>query len=192
MFRDPFVTALDMDPFVFDPLPQGSGHIIRVLKLEPGAGEQPMCGSLHVVDLEDSNRQNYDALSYVWGNDDPSQQRSLGGRVLMVRPNLYNFLLRLRGKKSVRCFWTDAICIDQANSAEKSQQVSIMDRVYKQSSVTRVWLGEPDAATEYFVTWWINTRRQGTFKSRWWTPWVTGRSLSKKRRTLQLGFRNIV
>ncbi|KAJ4288049.1 hypothetical protein N0V90_012065 [Kalmusia sp. IMI 367209] len=41
-------------------------------------------------------------------------------------------------------FWIDAICINQEDLEEKSQQVSIMGDLYTKSAMTWVWLGERD------------------------------------------------
>ncbi|KAK7540341.1 heterokaryon incompatibility, partial [Phyllosticta paracitricarpa] len=37
--------------------------------------------------------------------------------------------------------WVDAICIDQANASEKTQQVSLMDQIYNNATQTIFWLG---------------------------------------------------
>ena len=41
-----------------------------------------------------------------------------------------------------RTLWIDAICIDQANSEERNQQVQMMSRIYTRSSNVCIWLGE--------------------------------------------------
>lgn len=47
--------------------------------------------------------------------------------------------------------WIDAICIDQQNTAERSQQVNLMDRIYKDAACVSVWLGRADVLTEIAV-----------------------------------------
>lgn len=37
--------------------------------------------------------------------------------------------------------WVDAICIDQVDDAERSQQVGIMDKIYKNAECVSVWIG---------------------------------------------------
>lgn len=146
-----------MESFAFDPLPAGPGHIIRVLRLEPGSGKQPLRGSLQLIDLDDPSCLAYDALSYVWGTDDPTKQIFLDGRALMIRPNLFDFLSSVGRKQLGRPIWTDAICIDQNNLAEKSAQVAMMGSIYEKSTCTRIWLGEPDLATRFFLECWVGT-----------------------------------
>ncbi|KAF2118500.1 heterokaryon incompatibility protein-domain-containing protein [Lophiotrema nucula] len=50
----------------------------------------------------------------------------------------------MRDSKSDRNFWADAICMDQDNKAEKSQQLPLMSRIYSEAKSVNVWLGEAD------------------------------------------------
>ncbi|KAH7008941.1 heterokaryon incompatibility protein-domain-containing protein [Ilyonectria destructans] len=54
-----------------------------------------------------------------------------------------------------RRMWVDAICIDQASTEEKIQQIGIMGDIYKTAASVRVWLGEQDDSSslvcEYFA-----------------------------------------
>lgn len=40
--------------------------------------------------------------------------------------------------------WIDAICINQSDADEKSQQVRMMTEIYARASLTFVWVGEED------------------------------------------------
>ncbi|KAF2112083.1 heterokaryon incompatibility protein-domain-containing protein [Lophiotrema nucula] len=44
--------------------------------------------------------------------------------------------------------WIDAICINQASLEERSSQVRLMDRIYRQAQKVLVWLGPADSMTE--------------------------------------------
>jgi hypothetical protein len=61
--------------------------------------------------------------------------------VLAVTESLHSTLKRLRTSKS-RLLWADAACINQDDSAEKSQQVRLMQRIYSSVSLVVVDLGE--------------------------------------------------
>jgi len=117
-----------------------------------------------------STQLPYDALSYVWGDpkvrhpieirssspieesDAPNKildnilKRDPGGKwvVVGVTTNLLAALRSLRREDKPRLLWVDALCIDQSNNAEKSQQVMIMSRIYAQAKQTIVWLGDPE------------------------------------------------
>jgi len=93
------------------------------------------------------------------------------GKLVLATRNLRNVLRRLRqfeyiqklapadtplGKmaadlahynKNVYTYWIDAICVDQDNLRERSEQVLLMSRIYRQAQCTIAWLGERDAYT---------------------------------------------
>lgn len=45
-------------------------------------------------------------------------------------------------------FWIDALCINQEDIHERSRQVALMSEIYRQASLTMIWLGESDEYTE--------------------------------------------
>lgn len=47
--------------------------------------------------------------------------------------------------RSLRALWVDAICINQADVRERSEQVAIMRDIYQHAERVLVWLGEEDA-----------------------------------------------
>jgi Heterokaryon incompatibility protein (HET) len=49
--------------------------------------------------------------------------------------------------KNTHLYWIDAICIDQSDLQERSEQVLHMCRIYRQAQCTVAWLGETDAYT---------------------------------------------
>jgi Heterokaryon incompatibility protein (HET) len=57
-----------------------------------------------------------------------------------VGENLGSALRSLR-KEEALCLWVDAICIDQDNSLEKTDQVQLMFQIYKVAEAVIVWLG---------------------------------------------------
>jgi hypothetical protein len=121
---------------------------IRLLRLEPGTGSAPLKCTLFHTRLGKS--PTYDALSYMWGLDHgPGQPKTTtlqtdNTRMMKVHENLGNALRCLRLKDQVRLLWVDAICINQANDAERGHQVRQMGRIYSQATTVRVWLGLPD------------------------------------------------
>src|SRR5271167_3607515 len=99
-----------------------TGHI-RLLELLPEiqdggntvASEVIQCRLLHVP-LKDA--KTYEALSYVWGHDDPSHEiqivedsTQLSSISIKVTQNLFNALKLLR-RDTPRILWIDQLCID--------------------------------------------------------------------------------
>ncbi|KAF8859326.1 heterokaryon incompatibility, partial [Acephala macrosclerotiorum] len=84
----------------------------------------------------------YEALSYVWGESDPPCWILCNGQRKSVTPNLGAALRRLRYKEKWRLVWIDAICVNQEDLDERSQQVMLMRNIYSPARRVIVWLGE--------------------------------------------------
>jgi hypothetical protein len=97
----------------------------------------------------------YEALSYAWGpahnrvaayveisNQCPSTPPSLAS--LSIGRNLASALRHLRYGDRARTSWIDAICINQADIAERDEQVTRMTDIDRLASRVIAWL-EPEA-----------------------------------------------
>ncbi|KAL8694774.1 MAG: hypothetical protein Q9218_000620 [Villophora microphyllina] len=132
--------------------------VIRLLRLERGDPDKPIICSFIVVSLaKGAERPPYEALSYYWGTDEPSNEigirRELDKRSLKsvanvfipqrfnIRKSLYEALKHFRTVKDDVILWIDALCIDQENETEKNQQVAQMARIYSSAAHVLVWLG---------------------------------------------------
>ncbi|KAL9036236.1 MAG: hypothetical protein Q9180_004415 [Flavoplaca navasiana] len=130
-----------MPSFVYTPL-DDDRHCVRLLIIKPGSSSVAI--DCHLVQVPLGDRPSYEALSYTWGSSEFTSSISLNGTDFQVTPNLGSALKRLRLDNEDRMMWIDAICIDQANIAEKNQQVQQMHRIYQSASRVVVWLG-PEA-----------------------------------------------
>ena len=95
------------------------------------------------------------AVSYACGQDPCNLPILLQSCIFQLRKNLHDFLQeytastnetydskapdRFSGDRDL--LWIDALCIDQENVAERSQQVQIMSKIYTQASKVIAWLG---------------------------------------------------
>lgn len=116
--------------------------LVRVLVMEPGRREQPIRCSLKVVNLASTQYIPYEALSYVWGPPDLAQAIQVNHSKFAVSTALFQALLHLRHHRKSRAIWIDAICINQADLAERGAQVLLMEHIYSKASRVVVWLGE--------------------------------------------------
>lgn len=115
---------------------------IRLLTILPALSEEaPLQTSLRTVSLRDDPK--FEALSYTWGNDEPRNKITINGRSHLVRDNLFAALRRLRWSFTSRHVWIDAICINQEDLHERSEQVKLMRNIYQQGTKVVVWIGEP-------------------------------------------------
>ncbi|KAI8627444.1 HET-domain-containing protein [Xylariaceae sp. FL1651] len=122
---------------------------IRLLDLIPDSG-RVRCRLRHVslAKLPDE----YETLSYCWGAQTTRQVKiSIDGLDFPIAKNLHAALLRLRHLDYDRpkTLWIDAICINQSDPVEKSNQISLMGDIYSLCRRVIIWIGEHDALTEY-------------------------------------------
>ncbi|KAK4211512.1 heterokaryon incompatibility protein-domain-containing protein [Rhypophila decipiens] len=160
---------------VYEALPDNSWF--RLLILQPS---DDMWAPIHCQLKPFSRNQarvTYEALSYAWNEGDREEPYSLfnwrpsrpkveekgdikwrpqqiicNGQELPVKGNLGCSLLHLRHPSRARAVWVDAICINQRDAAEVSEQIQMMPEIYGQAYRTVVWLGmesEAYAATIY-------------------------------------------
>jgi hypothetical protein len=113
---------------------------IRILYLLPGGYDDPVRCELHTVSL--SNEPGYEALSYSWGNQDIRHAIEVNGEEAYITTNLYNALRRLRLAERTRHIWADALCINQSDDTERSQQVGFMRDIYSSTNEAILWLGD--------------------------------------------------
>ncbi|ETS07232.1 HET-domain-containing protein [Trichoderma reesei RUT C-30] len=103
---------------------------IRMLHLECGSGSSlPQC-TLHRVSLRSDPPPKYEALSYTWGDENDRREIAVNGYIVDVTVNLYSALRRLRLENETRVLWIDALCINQTDLDERSQQVQLMRNIY--------------------------------------------------------------
>ncbi|KAJ3467958.1 hypothetical protein MRS44_005522 [Fusarium solani] len=146
----PVTSRVIPSDFFYDTLPLNEGGtLIRLLELLPGETAEPLVCNLVVEDMLDS--PVYEAVSYTWGNDtSPTHEAEVevNSVRLQVTPNLHACLLALRHRDASRMLWVDAICINQKNNQEKSEQVARMTSIYNSASNVLVYLGDGGEAEE--------------------------------------------
>ena len=120
------------------------GRTFRLLTIFPTLDEEePLrceCRSFNI-----DQAPQYEALSYVWGAPTPRANIWCNGQYIEVGPSLSQALRRLRYREAERIIWADAICINQADDAEKSHQVPMMGSIYSLARRVVVWLGHGEA-----------------------------------------------
>ena len=129
-----------MDRLVYQPLDSSKSEI-RLLSIVPDPLDGPVRCTLHVVSLDCT--PVFRALSYVWGDASITEDITIESCKLAVTTNLEAALRAVR-----RChrndgtempLWADAVCIEQANLAERSSQVKLMYRNFR-LGITRILL----------------------------------------------------
>jgi Heterokaryon incompatibility protein (HET) len=134
----------------FEYRPISSPDAVRMLQLLAGEADDPIHIKLSHHPITDLPK--CEVLSYVWGPEDREQDIICEAKILKGTPNLLEVLRRLRHRMlkskhydQTGLLWIDAICINQDDFAERSQQVQLMTDVYKNAERVLVWIGEEPA-----------------------------------------------
>ncbi|QGI86089.1 hypothetical protein CEK25_012818 [Fusarium fujikuroi] len=120
-----------------------SGNQIRLLTI---TSTTPVIScEMDVTELHD--HLPFNALSYVWGDPKVTEIILVNGHEYPVTTSLASALrcvpqhLSQSKHAAGQKLWVDAICINQADNAEKSHQVAKMGEIYSQSALVLCWLG---------------------------------------------------
>lgn len=116
---------------------------IRLLQVSEGVPNNPIHCDLLYTSLSEAQ---FVVLSYRWGSEDATHEISLNGQPFFIRPNLWEFLNVIR-KQNGMLLWIDALCINQMDPVERSQQVRIMGDIFKSASMVVSWLGPAQEST---------------------------------------------
>lgn len=127
---------------------------IRVAILHPGQPDDPIHVTLCIKAFSKSDVPFYEVISYCWGPPEPSHRVFLDHSPdrpdevsdacegwYSIRQSLFLALRQFRYTDRDRFLWTDAICINQEDDAEKSVQVARMGDLYELANHVLVWLG---------------------------------------------------
>ena len=79
----------------------------------------------------------YKALSYTWGSPRDQKRILIRENTLIIRRNLWEFLLQQRAQSDQDLLWIDALCINQTNPGERNHQVNLMKQIYAQVRLLR-------------------------------------------------------
>ncbi|KAK0747448.1 heterokaryon incompatibility protein-domain-containing protein [Apiosordaria backusii] len=116
---------------------------IRLITLEPGQRDDPIECKVQIFEFDDDLYGCYDTLSYAWGSRTNKQSINVNGNPnFMIRYNLWLALCHIRDENKALTLWVDAICLDQNNSVEKTEQVGKIGDIYKRCGMCRIWLGD--------------------------------------------------
>lgn len=157
---------------------------IRLLEMRIVEGDPKIVRfSFKTTVIDNPNFPEYVALSYVWG---PMEQPlaaglEIDGKWLPVSSRVYELLHERARNWTVRppyYFWIDSVCINQSDDKEKSNQVSMMHKIYSKAKSVVAYLqpdshDESDVAIQFLqnLSRDIRQRHKRTYGL---TPWLLG------------------
>lgn len=143
---------------------------IRILNILPNPEthrfmEETAC-SLTTIRLDKDHVPRYRALSYVWGDPTSTVPITIVEEgvkyTASITESLASALQHLPRndifKEEPLPLWIDAICIDQSNDDERSEQVQIMSQVYANARGVLVWLGPGSVEVDRAITYLQNLK----------------------------------
>jgi Heterokaryon incompatibility protein (HET) len=130
--------------------PLSSASSIRIIHLEP-SGDVDSKLKCRLTETSLECNPDYQALSYVWGDAKNPSSILCNGTAFEITRNLTAALRRLRQSHRVISLWVDSICINQGDIAERSEQVRMMDNIYRKASKVLIWLGCEDEYEDTFL-----------------------------------------
>ena len=137
--------------YQYRPLDTAQRQIRLITVLPPKDNGDPVLKLEHTA-MEDADNA-YSAISYTWGQDTPSHQVWIGDQYILLRENIWRFLLHycrvhfrdmwvdLEEQDHPR-LWIDSICINQNDTQEKNLQVRLMARIFGQARSVLIWLSQ--------------------------------------------------
>lgn len=117
----------------------------RILDLQPGVNGDPISCTLRLAPLGDN--QYYEAVSYTWEDQKPTELIVCNGENTRVTKNVRAALEHMRREDRIRSLWVDQVCINQMDANERTKQVRLMGKIYSEASCVVVWLGQDDHET---------------------------------------------
>jgi hypothetical protein len=164
--RDHFASAIPDNLIIYSERLQ-KGKIRLLILLPAQEAYYPLLCKLETGEWGSQSNQSklsYAALSYFWGPDicngrlyliqgahardmnllDNWGHAAKHATRIPIRNNLFRALLRLRRRDRVVALWVDALCINQEDMMEKTDQLAQMANVYSKAENVCVWLGESD------------------------------------------------
>ena len=115
---------------------------IRLAQILPESGNKGI--SINLVDsfVTGTQKLEYDALSYTWGDSARMKSILCNGKRLAITQTLLEALHRFRDPYEIVTLWIDQICICQDRIKERNQQVALMGQIFKGARKVVVWLGD--------------------------------------------------
>lgn len=107
-----------------------------------------------------SQLRPYEAISYSWGRPERTAVILCNGVQIKVPPTLAEALQYLRLGSLSRWLWCDAICINQDDDIEKSNQVQMMLTIFAKAMRVVAWRSSPEHSvhSDAELVGWMSTR----------------------------------
>ena len=129
--------------YLYSGIDSSAGEI-RLLKVKKAVFRSDVV-DCEVVTAFLGKASEFHALSYCWGSGGLTDVMLCDDQMLFITPSLNTALKAYReGPLHDKLLWVDAVSIDQANKAEKGEQIPLMRQIYMEAAGAFVHLGEAE------------------------------------------------
>lgn len=123
-------------------------HQIRLLSFTWSSKSDNVRCKLQVLNVDDA--PGYHAISYTWGDPVTSRTIFIDGLSVAVRENCYYALWQAQNYRMDMHYWIDAICINQDDLEEKSEEVAMMGAIYARATLVLACIGHHYGDSQFF------------------------------------------
>jgi hypothetical protein len=113
--------------------------------------DDELCASIKHVPFDKEDPIAYSALSYVWGTGGFTVPMRCNGALLHITPTLEEALRQVTKLGYQEPLWVDQICINQHDFQERSQEVKMMNSIFKCARKVLAYLGPSTPSTPLAV-----------------------------------------
>lgn len=124
----------DLPAYSHATLPQNHIRLFQILSARP----EVRCTMRHFP-LDEA--PSYQAVSYAWGTEPPSNHIICDNARYAVNPNLLAGLRSILTALEPGWLWVDTITINQSDDVEKAEQVALMSVIFSKAERVIIWLG---------------------------------------------------
>ena len=123
---------------------------IRLFVLDPAEDKNAAIAGELIIRSVDHPLQ-YDAISHTWGPPSHCEPILINKVEWGVTTNVFQALRHLRDPKDKKCFWMDALCVNQSDRTELGGQVQLMQLIFFRATTVQVWLGQDPATIDTLI-----------------------------------------
>ncbi|KAI0534532.1 heterokaryon incompatibility protein-domain-containing protein [Xylaria digitata] len=134
--------TLGSNVYQYEELQPPQFRLVRVLHTKMSAIK---CDIIHE---SLANPPPYICISYAWGDADDKRPIQIDNANIYISVNVFEAIDAVRRRRGEVLVWIDALCIDQQNRDERSQQVQLMAEIYEKAEEVAIWLGQHEDDSE--------------------------------------------
>jgi hypothetical protein len=127
--------------YVYHQLRETKSEIRLLRKCSWGFEPSKFDRQYHLQTISISERPDFIAFSYTWGDPTPTEEIYCNGGVILVAESIARVLDRARVLGRV-WIWIDSICINQADVHERGWQVQLMREIYISAKKVIAFVGD--------------------------------------------------